>query len=104
MAITGETYDVEHEFIEASRNPGIGAHMRNSASVRKGFLSVDGVPRALPRYFLEYLKDNDPRFYEELKNQRFDHAQRQPIISQDEKIDVMHIINNCNRQKSAIDY
>ena len=82
---TGETYDVEHEFIEASRNPGIGAHMRNSASVRKGFLSVDGVPRALPKYFLEYLKNNDPRFYEELKNQRFDHAQRQPTISQDEK-------------------
>ena len=98
----GITWDVEHEFIETSRNPGIGAHMRNSSSIRKGFLSVDGVPRALPKYFLEYLKNTDPGFYEKLKDQRFDFAQRQPIISQQEKIDVMHIIKCCNRRKKEI--
>lgn len=81
----GLTWEVEHEFIEASRNPGIGAHLRNSPSIRKGFLSVDGVPKALPKYFLTYLKDTDPDWYEELKDQRFDHAQRQPIISEKEK-------------------
>lgn len=81
----GLSWDVEHEFIEASRNPGIGAHMRDSPSIRKGFLSVDGVPRSLPKYFLEYLKNTDPRFYEELKDQRFDHAQTRPTRSGSEK-------------------
>lgn len=81
----GITWTVEHEFIEASRNPGIGAHMRDSDSILKGFLSVDGIPRALPKYFLEYLKNAQPAFYEQIKDQRFDHAQRQPVVSRDEK-------------------
>lgn len=81
----GVTWEVAHEFIESSRNPGIGAHMRNSVSIRKGFLSVDGVPRSLPPYFLNYLKNVDPRFYEELKAQRFDYAVQQAKISQQEK-------------------
>lgn len=81
----GITYDVEHEFIEASRNPGIGAHLRNSKSIRKGFLSLDGKIKALPKYFLEYLKNTDPRYYEELKNQRADFAASRKKISQKER-------------------
>lgn len=81
----GISYDVAHEFIEPSRNPGIGACLRESPSIRKGFLSVEGVPRSLPKYFLEYLKHTDPKFYEELKQQRFDHAIRQPVLSAEEK-------------------
>lgn len=38
----GVTYIVEHEFIQSSRNPGIGAHMRGSNSLKKGYLTVDG--------------------------------------------------------------
>lgn len=41
----GITYDVAHEFIEASRNPGIGAHLRGQASIKKGYLSVNGVKK-----------------------------------------------------------
>lgn len=81
----GITYDVEHEFIEASRNPGIGAHLRDSQSIRKGFLSLDGKIKALPKYFLEYLKNTDPRFYEELKSQRHDHAVNRAKMSQQEQ-------------------
>jgi len=81
----GITYDVEHEFIEASRNPGIGAHLRQSQSIRKGFLSLDGKIKALPKYFLEYLKTTDPRYYEELKNQRHDHAVSRTKLSQKEQ-------------------
>lgn len=81
----GLTYDVAHEFIEASRNPGIGAHLRESPSIRKGFLSLDGSIRALPKYFLEYIKNTDPRWYEELKNQRYDYASSLPQVPQTEK-------------------
>lgn len=71
----GITYEVEHEFIESSRNPGIGAHMRSSKSIKKGYLTVDGVRKSLPKYYLEHIKKTDPRLYEQIKDLRFDHAQ-----------------------------
>ena len=95
----GLTYDVAHEFIEASRNPGIGAHLRHSRSIRKGYLSVDGKIKALPKYFLEYLKNTDPRFYEELKNQRTDYAATRPKISRDEQSRINAVLKENQKLK-----
>lgn len=95
----GLTYDVAHEFIEASRNPGIGAHLRHSRSIRKGYLSVDGKIKALPKYFLEYLKSTDPRFYEELKNQRTDYAATRPKISRDEQSRINAVLKENQKLK-----
>lgn len=69
----GEIRLVAHEFIESSRNPGIGAHMRDSQSIKKGFLSVDGVKKKLPKYYLEHLKKNDPHTYEKISDMKFDY-------------------------------
>lgn len=69
-------YDVAHEFIEASRNPGIGAWMRDSDSLKKGFLTVNGVKKKIPKYYLEYMKENDPDTYEKIKDARFDYASK----------------------------
>lgn len=74
----GITYEVAHEFIEASRNPGIGAHMRGSPSLRKGFLSVDGVRKKIPKYLMEDLRKNDPELHDHLANLKFDFMQAQP--------------------------
>lgn len=70
--IDGITYEVEHEFIEASRNPGIGAHLRDSKSLKKGYLTVNGVKKKLPKYYLEYLRLNDPDTYDHIQNLKFD--------------------------------
>lgn len=72
LEIDGITYDVQHEFIESSRNPGIGAHLRTSDSIKKGFLSVNGVKKKLPKYYLEYLRVNDPESYDRIQNLKFD--------------------------------
>lgn len=75
--IDGITYDVDHEFIEASRNPGIGAHMRDSDSIKKGYLSVNGVRKTLPKYYLEHLRKTNPKVYDEIQNLKFDFKSRQ---------------------------
>lgn len=67
-------YDVSHEFIEASRNPGIGAFMKNSESLKKGFLTVNGVKQKIPKYYLEDLKTSNPSIYESIKSNRSDYA------------------------------
>lgn len=72
LLIGDTTYEVEHEFIEASRNPGIGAHMRQSNSIKKGYLSVNGVRTKLPKYYQNFLQTHDPDTYEKLKDARFE--------------------------------
>lgn len=74
----GVTFEVAHEFIEASRNPGIGAHMKSSNSLNKGYLTVNGVRTKLPKYYDEHLKKEKPRVHEEIKNSRFDYAAKRP--------------------------
>lgn len=74
----GVTYEVAHEFIEASRNPGIGAHLRGSDSIKKGFLSVNGVKKKLPKYYLEWLRLNDPETFDKISNLKFDFHKSQP--------------------------
>lgn len=74
-------YDVEHEFIESSRNPGIGAHFRGSDSIKKGFLTVNGVKKKIPKYYLEDMKKNNPFEYEKLKDAKFDFASKQQTLS-----------------------
>lgn len=81
----GITYEVEHEFIESSRNPGIGASLRGSQSLLKGYLSVDGVRTKLPKYYLEWLKENDTNSYEIIKDKRFDHAKDRPVETTERK-------------------
>lgn len=75
----GITYEVAHEFIESSRNPGIGAHLRGSSSLRKGYLSVGGVKQKLPKYYLEWLRVNEPEVFDEISNLRFDFASSRPF-------------------------
>lgn len=75
----GMTYEVEHEFIEASRNPGIGAHLRGSKSLNKGYLTVDGVKKKIPKYYMEDLRKNDPERYDELSNLKFDFFKDKPV-------------------------
>lgn len=74
----GITYDVEHEFIEASRNPGIGAHMRDSESIKKGYLTIDGVKKKIPKYYLEHLRKTDPDTFDYLSNLKFDFMSERP--------------------------
>lgn len=74
----GITYEVAHEFIESSRNPGIGAHLRDSVSIKKGYLAVNGVRTKLPKYYSEHLKKTDPRTYEKIKDLKFDHMSSKP--------------------------
>lgn len=78
----GITYEVEHEFIESSRNPGIGAHLRGSDSLKKGFISVNGVKRKLPKYYLNWLKENDPQTHAKLQDKKFDFMQTLPKETQ----------------------
>lgn len=78
----GEAHEVEHEFIEASRNPGIGAHMRGSMSIKKGYLTVNGVKKKLPKYYLEDLRKNDPESYDRIQNLKFDFMLSQPQETQ----------------------
>lgn len=78
----GVTYEVAHEFIEASRNPGIGAWMRGSESLKKGFLSVNGVKQKLPKYYMEWLRVNDPETFDHLSNLKFDFMQSKPKETQ----------------------
>lgn len=77
--LTGEVFEVEHEFIEGSRNPGIGAYMRGSNSIRKGYLTVDGVKKKLPKYYLEWLRKNEPETYDRISNLKFDFMSKLPV-------------------------
>lgn len=75
----GVTYEVAHEFVESSRNPGIGASLRGSASLKKGFLTVNGVKQKIPKYYMEDLKKSDPALYEALKDSKSDYALARPV-------------------------
>ena len=81
LDIDGINYDVSHEFIEASRNPGIGAHLRGNDSLKKGYLSNNGVKCPLPKYYLEWLRTNDPETFDYISNLRFDFMSNQPVES-----------------------
>jgi len=70
----GITYEVDHEFVESSRNPGIGANLRGSESLKKGFLSVNGVKQKIPKYYMNDLKKNQPEVHEILKDLKSDFA------------------------------
>lgn len=70
--INGCIYEVKHEFIEHSRNPGIGAHLRGSHTLNKGYLYVDGLKKKIPSYYLEDLRKNDPEKYDKIQNLKFD--------------------------------
>lgn len=74
----GITFEVAHEFIESSRNPGIGAWLRDSESVKKGYLSVNGVRKKLPKYYMEWLRKNDPETFDKLSNIKFDFMSKLP--------------------------
>lgn len=78
--------EVEHEFIEASRNPGIGAHVRHSDSIKKGFLTLDGVKKKLPKYYSEHQKKYDPRTFEKNADRKFDYMIKLPKESTLRKI------------------
>lgn len=78
LEIDGTTYEVAHEFIESSRNPGIGASLRGSSSINKGYLAVNGVRQKLPKYYMEDLKKNDPRRAEVIADKRYEYAKSQP--------------------------
>lgn len=74
----GITYEVAHEFVESSRNPGIGAIARDSQSIKKGYLSVNGQKKKIPKYYLEYLRKNDPVAYDHIQNMKFDFMLEKP--------------------------
>lgn len=74
----GITYEVAHEFIESSRNPGIGAIARDSESIKKGYLSVNGHKKKIPKYYMEHLKKFFPDTYDYLANLKFDFMQSLP--------------------------
>lgn len=52
--------------------------MRDSNSIKKGYLAVNGVKTKLPKYYDEHLKKNFPRTHEQLADLRYDHASRRP--------------------------
>lgn len=74
----GCTWEVEHEFIEHSRNPGIGASIRDSESVKKGFLTVNGQKKKLPKYYMEWLRLNNPDLFDKLKQKKLEFMQSLP--------------------------
>lgn len=78
LEVDGITYDVAHEFIESSRNPGIGAWMRDHDSIKKGYLTVNGRKKKLSKYYLEYLKKNDPETFERISDERQDFILAKP--------------------------
>lgn len=83
IEVGGVTYDVAHEFIESSRNPGIGACMRDFDSLANGFISVDGKRKKLPKYYLEYLRKHKPDVYDRIQNLKFDFMSRTPKESRE---------------------
>lgn len=93
----GKKFLVSHEFLETSRNPGIGAYLRGSESLRKGFLSVDGVKKKLPKYYLEWLRKNEPETYDYISNYKFD------FMSEKEKETPLRMQQRENAQKKLTD-
>jgi len=75
---------VEHEFIEASRNPGIGASLKNSDSLNKGYITCNGVKFPLSKYYMDHLKENAPDVFAKLKQKNLDYISNQPIQSEQE--------------------
>lgn len=61
---TGEIYDIEPEFLLSSRNPAIGRRFleKYPTDLEKGFLTVDGKKRGIPKYYQKkYPEINDFR-------------------------------------------
>jgi len=59
--------------------------MRDSDSIKKGFLSVNGVRKKLPKYYLEYLRKNDPETFDKIQNMKFDFMEKLPKLSEAQK-------------------
>lgn len=78
-------YEVAHEFIESSRNPGIGGHLRDSATLLKGFMVVNGYKKPLPRYLLDSIKKSNPALYAEMKETRADYALKNKTSSREDE-------------------
>lgn len=97
----GCIYECEHEFIEASRNPGIGACARDSSSIRKGFLVTNGVKSKLPKYYLEYLKKTDLPKFLEIQDKRATFALERPKESakrREQKEEALKLLTDTKRR------
>jgi len=66
----GAVYPIEPEFIEPSRNPGIGSNLRGSNSLKKGYITALGQKYKLPKYFMNWLKIHDPKIFLEISQNR----------------------------------
>ena len=52
--------------------------MRDSASIKKGYLSVNGVKKKLPKYYLERRRKTDPEAFDHISNLKFDFMSKRP--------------------------
>lgn len=71
---TGEVHTSERndEFLLMSRNPGIGFPWLEAyaGDLEKGFITVNGKTRAIPKGFLAKLRKTDPELFERLRDRR----------------------------------
>lgn len=75
---------VEHEFIEGSRNPGIGAVARNSTSLIKGFMTSNGTKLSVPKYYLDYLKIHNPSAFQAIQEKNENYFENKTPLTEKE--------------------
>ena len=76
--------------------------MRESQSIKKGYLTVDGVKKKLPKYYLEHLRKFDPETFDKISNMRFDFASKKPIESEQRKKEKEHAQKKLTDTKKRI--
>ena len=72
--VTGELHDVQEEFADMSRRPGIGRSWIEKywAEVYpRDFVVMDGQPMNPPKYYDRWMEENLPEMMEEVRHQRF---------------------------------
>lgn len=69
---TGEIYDIEPEFLLTSRNPAIGKRWleKYHQDLQKGFITIEGKKRQIPKYYLKLYPQYDDYNASLLKSKR----------------------------------
>lgn len=102
--LTGEVLERTPPFRSTSRDPAPGRSFVDNYSndLARGPARVEGLPRAIPRYYLRRLRQTDPELALQLKSHRAEQREeRQARLSPDERFERFDPIRSRTRDQAT---
>ena len=101
-----KTYMLDIEFANMSRRPGIGYswYQKYKTDLLKGYITSNGHKLAIPKYYMTFLKEDFPKEYEQIAQQRFEqitHIKYETLEATQERLNVKETLLQMKKDSKA---